>query len=90
MGSSCLSTFLANRRTRLSRPRILSVGNLAERKGLKYLVRACRRLKDQGIEFLCHIIGDGEERANLEALVDELDLGGHVFPDRSSPSRRSY
>lgn len=58
--------------------RILTVGNLAERKGIKHLVRACRVLKDRGVAFHCDIVGDGEERENLAALIHELGLGDDV------------
>ncbi len=49
-----------------------------------FLVRACARLRDQGIEFECAIAGEGPERQRLESLIrehrlqDRLRLLGHV------------
>ncbi len=60
-------------------PLLLSVGRLVEKKGLDYLIRACRRLKDQGRKFVCHIIGSGPERDRLVALIQELGLQETVF-----------
>ncbi len=56
-------------------PMVLSVGRLVEKKGFDTLIRACGLLRDQGVSFRCRIYGDGEKRAELEALVQELGLG---------------
>jgi colanic acid/amylovoran biosynthesis glycosyltransferase len=55
-------------------PLILSVGQLAERKGFDQLVRACRRLADEGYRFHCRILGEGPHRELLEGLIDRLSL----------------
>jgi glycosyltransferase involved in cell wall biosynthesis len=60
------------------RPLILSVGQLAERKGFPYLIRACRELKDQGYDFACHIIGRGPQGQELEDLISRLSLEDRV------------
>jgi glycosyltransferase involved in cell wall biosynthesis len=57
---------------------ILSVAQLWERKGLRYLVEACGLLRDRGTEFRCQIIGEGPQRDELQALVDELGVGDRV------------
>ncbi|MCP4536928.1 MAG: colanic acid biosynthesis glycosyltransferase WcaL, partial [Chloroflexi bacterium] len=54
--------------------RILSVGSLVEKKGHEYLIRACQRLKDQGLDFHCTIIGRGGRRAALERLIADLGV----------------
>jgi glycosyltransferase involved in cell wall biosynthesis len=56
------------------RSKILSVGRLSEKKGLVYLVRACRILKDQEYDFTCHIIGEGPQRSELRSLIEQLSL----------------
>jgi glycosyltransferase involved in cell wall biosynthesis len=56
------------------KPIILAVGQLKEKKGLTYLVQACRQLKDQGFSFVCHIIGDGPLREALTAQIQQLGL----------------
>ena len=60
------------------RPLLLAVAQLAERKGLRHLVEACRILADRGRAFECEIIGDGPLRAELETLARELDLEDRV------------
>jgi glycosyltransferase involved in cell wall biosynthesis len=52
--------------------RILSVGSLVEKKGHEYLIRACRALKDRGLDFHCTIVGRGARRAALERLIADL------------------
>lgn len=57
---------------------ILTVGQLAERKGFKYLIEACALLRDRGLDFECQIVGGGPLRAQLEDLIDRHDLAGRV------------
>lgn len=57
---------------------ILAVARLVEKKGLRYLVEACRHLRDRGLEFRCEIVGKGAEQPVLEGLVREWDLGDRV------------
>ena len=56
------------------RPVILSVGQLKERKGFRYLVEACRALRDRGMDFECRIIGEGPLRQALEVQIQQLGL----------------
>lgn len=58
---------------------ILSIGQLKEKKGFEYLIKACKILKNNEINFLCQIIGEGPERANLEKLIIDLHLKDHVI-----------
>lgn len=55
-------------------PLVLSVGRLTEKKGFPYLIAACRRLKDQGYDFTCDIVGEGPQRQELETLIAQLGL----------------
>ena len=55
-------------------PLILAVARLIEKKGLPYLLRACRILKDQGYDFTCCIVGEGPLRPLLEQEIRELEL----------------
>jgi len=60
-------------------PLIFSVGRLIEKKGFDDLIRACAGLRREGIEnFRCVIVGDGPLEAELQAMIDEMNLGGHV------------
>jgi colanic acid/amylovoran biosynthesis glycosyltransferase len=60
------------------RIRILSIGRLHAVKDHRFLLQACAILRDQGVEFVCRIIGEGPERRALEALVVSLQLQAHV------------
>lgn len=57
---------------------VLAVGSLLPPKGFDVLVRACAVLHQRGLPFHCRIIGEGIERPNLEALIQENGLGGVV------------
>ncbi len=73
------ATAYQHHRPRLSeRPTILVVGQLKEKKGLTYLVQACRWLEDAGFQFVCHIIGDGPLREALAAQIQQLRLENTV------------
>ncbi len=58
--------------------RVLAVGRLVEKKGFEHLIRAARLLADKGTVERVLIIGEGELRGRLEALIAELDLGAIV------------
>lgn len=59
--------------------RILSVGRAIEKKGHRYLIDACRRMADAGLDFRCDIVaGDGQDSADLQAQIDRLGLGATV------------
>ena len=57
-------------------PLLLSVGRLIPLKGHAHLLHACARLRDEGVTVHCEIVGDGPERANLEAAIARLKLDG--------------
>jgi glycosyltransferase involved in cell wall biosynthesis len=64
----------ARSRLGLSRPTLISVGLLVERKGHHRVIEAMRLLPDH--ELL--ILGEGGERARLEGLIDRHGLGDRV------------
>jgi len=54
---------------------ILAIGRLFEQKGLQYLVQAGKILREQrGFNFVCKIIGEGEQRPELEEIISSSDL----------------
>jgi glycosyltransferase involved in cell wall biosynthesis len=59
-------------------PIILSVGQLVERKGFRYLLDACHILKDKGFDFQCCIAGDGEEMDLLTRMSVSLGINDVV------------
>ena len=66
---------------------ILCVGTLHEVKGQSYLIEACRKLHQRGIDFVCHFVGDGPDRRRLErqcakaGLEDRIVLHGQKTRD---------
>lgn len=58
------------------RPLLVSVGQLAERKGFALLVEACHSLRERGYDFECRIVGRGPERERLQELIARLGLDG--------------
>jgi phosphatidylinositol alpha-1,6-mannosyltransferase len=59
-------------------PVVLTVGRLQKRKGHDQLIRALAEVRQTIPEVLYAIIGDGEERSTLEALVKQYKLEQHV------------
>jgi glycosyltransferase involved in cell wall biosynthesis len=66
---------------------ILSVGQLKEKKGFPYLIKACRLLKDEGRNVTCEIIGEGPYREELERLITKLNLNNVVMLRGSLPHK---
>ena len=50
--------------------RLLSVGRLVESKGFRYLLDACRLLRDRGIAFTCEIVGGPQDPAESATWID--------------------
>lgn len=69
-------------------PLILAVGQLVERKGMCYLVDACRLLNKKGMEFQCHIVGGGKEMKLLMEKVHKHRLGEVVVLLGRQPQER--
>ncbi|RTL52727.1 MAG: colanic acid biosynthesis glycosyltransferase WcaL [Rhodocyclaceae bacterium] len=59
-------------------PRLVCVGRLCEQKGQLLLLEAARRLADRGTAFELVLAGDGEMRAQIEALIAAYGLAGKV------------
>ncbi len=53
---------------------LLAVGRLHAVKDHAFLIRACARLRDDGLDFECGIVGEGPERRRLEATIQEHRL----------------
>ena len=48
---------------------ILCVASFEEVKGHTHLVSACRVLRDRGVEYECHLVGDGPLREDIERQI---------------------
>lgn len=83
-----LQDFEPGRRKGNDLPMILSVAQFREKKGLSFLIEACRILKGNGQGFKCCIVGDGAQRGYLEGLIekyslqDVVSLEGIVFQEK--------
>ncbi|WP_051560108.1 glycosyltransferase family 4 protein [Marinobacterium jannaschii] len=63
---------------RSSALKLLNVGRLSNHKAQHILIEACARLRQQGVAFSLDIIGEGDYRPRLEALIDQHQLGDQV------------
>ena len=67
-------------------PLVLAVGRLVETKGFHVLVAACARLRQEGRDCRCLIVGEGPEAEPLRQLVTDLGLADRVeLPGRLQP-----
>lgn len=57
---------------------ILCIGKLHEVKGQTHLLDACAQLRQRGVAFTCHLVGDGPDRAALLRQAQQLQLDGSV------------
>ena len=57
---------------------ILSIGNLVEVKGHRYLIQAMKGIVKQRRDILCIIVGSGQLKRELEKLIKELNLQDHI------------
>jgi len=57
---------------------ILCIGTMYEVKGHTYLIEACRVLQERGLDFLCHLVGDGPYRESLTDQVAQAGLAERV------------
>ncbi len=60
-------------------PLILSVARLCEKKGLEFLIQACRILADRGVAFQCQIVGYGPLKDKLEKMIVDLALQDRIL-----------
>ncbi len=57
---------------------LLAVGRLHAVKDHAFLIHACQRLKERGINLSCSIAGEGPERTPLQEMIKELGLRSEV------------
>ena len=69
---------------------IVSVGRLAPEKHFENIIPAAKALRETGIDFTWHIVGEGPERSKLEILIAENDLKDHVILEGSKANPYPY
>ena len=52
----------------------ITVGRLAKQKGYDRLLEACINLNKEGYKFKVYVIGDGDEKDNLQNIIDTNDI----------------
>ncbi len=65
-------------RPRVEKIRLLTVGRLAEKKGLEYSIRAAAKVLEHHDNLEYTILGEGPMRPTLEKLVRELRVGEKI------------
>jgi len=58
---------------------ILSIGRLSGIKGFNYLIDTCKLLENEGLNFRCHIAGDGPLLNQLVSKVNSLGMKDKVI-----------
>lgn len=58
---------------------IACIGTLHEVKGQRFLLDACKGLSARGLQWRCHLIGDGPDRAALEGHAEKLGISDRVI-----------
>ena len=73
-------SFLSDRATVAApdAPMLCSVARLSAQKGIPLLIEAAGRLREQGRQFQLTIVGDGEMRPGVEAMIEGHGLQGMV------------
>jgi glycosyltransferase involved in cell wall biosynthesis len=60
-------------------PVVINVASLTKEKGHEYLIKAFKEVKSNVPRAKLVIIGEGEEKENLQRLIKELDLEKDIF-----------
>lgn len=68
---------------------ILAVGRLTRIKGYSDLIKACAVLKSRAFPFRCVIVGEGEDRRELEGLIEAKELTGRVILKGALPQEET-
>ena len=69
-----LDKFIPEEREEVKEIDILSIGDLIKIKGFEYLIKASAIVRENNAFIKCVIVGRGEERNNLQSLIEEKGL----------------
>lgn len=61
-----------------SEPTVIAIGRLTAQKGFDILLRVHKRLVDDGLHYQLKILGEGPDRGQLEAFIEENTLRDSV------------
>jgi len=65
--------------------RMVCVASYEEVKGHKYLVAACGKLREHGLDFVCDLIGDGQLRHQVRQQIQDAGLQDKILVHGSKP-----
>lgn len=70
---------IAYSQPKLSNPPVIGmIGRMTKEKGHDVFIKALAELKKGGVKFIAKIAGDGEEKANIIALIKSLNLQDEI------------
>jgi colanic acid/amylovoran biosynthesis glycosyltransferase len=64
---------------------IACVATFEEKKGHRFLIKACAELRRRGLQFRLHLVGDGPLRNAIERQIDDADLSESVVLHGGKP-----
>lgn len=69
---------------------MISIAQIVEKKGLMYLLQACKILMQNNTHFRCLVIGNGPEKSMLQKYIDDNNLSKFVtlYPAISRMSKK--
>ena len=70
--------------------KVVTVGRLVKPKGYDLLTKACKYLKDRGLDFEWHVIGEGPERKNIENDIRKLGIEKHLYLEGAKENPYCY
>lgn len=71
-------------------PCIVTVGRLEKVKGIDIALEVARVLKEEGIDFVWHVFGDGVLKAELERKIDDYGLESNFFINGTTRNPYKY
>lgn len=57
---------------------LICIGTMHEVKGQAYLLEACAQLARDGVDFVCHLVGDGPDEPVLRSTADRLGITDRI------------
>jgi colanic acid/amylovoran biosynthesis glycosyltransferase len=70
--------YMASRNTERPPTRLVTIGRLVEKKGVKYALEAVARVIASGREIAYDIVGDGPQRSEIGRLIEQYGIAKHV------------
>ena len=70
--------------------KILTVGRLVPQKNFPLAIEAARQLMDKGLDFVWVFVGEGGERNNLDAVIQQKGLKEHIVLAGLQPNPYPY